>query len=68
MAKYIFYIMFFVCLTGCASDVWDRYRSDFIEEAKAIAYTDIEEGTARYLQVRGTTPATLGCPADDKAK
>lgn len=49
-----------------ARDVWDRYRRDFIEEAKAIAYTDIEEGTARYLEVRGTTLATLGCAADDK--
>lgn len=50
-----------------ARDVWDSYRRDFEAESEAIAFTDIEEGTARFVEVMGAALGTLGCAADDSA-
>ena len=45
--------------------VWDRYRREFKGESESIALTDIEEGTARFVEVMGTALGALGCAADD---
>lgn len=50
-----------------ARGVWDSYRREFKGESEAIAFTDIEEGTARFVEVMGTALGTLGCAADDAA-
>jgi hypothetical protein len=45
----------------------DEYEQKYSDEAKSIASTDQQEGTAFYAEIVGTALSQLGCTVDEKA-
>jgi hypothetical protein len=49
-----------------ARGIYDTYEQKYSGEAKGIASTDQQEGTAFYAEIVGTAISQLGCAIDEK--
>jgi hypothetical protein len=49
-----------------ARGIYDEYEQKYSDEAKGIASTDQQEGTAFYAEIVGTALSQLGCTVDEK--